>query len=44
MANAPDQTKDLADFLARHAKSYDPATDNHEERPPFAADIKAGRN
>jgi hypothetical protein len=29
----------LSDFLARHAKIYDPANDDYE-RPPFAADIK----
>jgi DNA modification methylase len=35
--------RDLAEFLARHARAYDPATDDYE-RPPFAADIKEGRN
>ncbi len=33
----------LSEFLARHAKPYDPATDDYE-RPPFAADIKEGKN
>ena len=35
--------KALADFLARHVRLYDPATDDYE-RPPFAADIKEGKN
>jgi len=30
-------------FLSRHVKPYDPATDDYE-RPPFAADIKEGKN
>ena len=34
---------DLPDFLARYARPYDPATDDYE-RPPFAADIKEGKN
>jgi hypothetical protein len=33
----------LSEFLARHARPYDPATDDYE-RPPFAADIKEGKN
>ncbi len=33
----------LADFLARHVSLYDPATDDYE-RPPFAADIREGKN
>ena len=33
----------LHDFIAKHAKPYDPATDDYE-RPPFAADIKEGKN
>jgi hypothetical protein len=37
------QTEALKDFLARHAKPYDPATDDYE-RPPFAADTKEGKN
>lgn len=43
MSKAPDQSKDLAAFLARHARAYDPATDDYE-RPAFAADIKEGKN
>ena len=44
MANMPeDQQKPSHEFLARHAKPYDPATDDYE-RPPFAADIKEGKN
>src|SRR6266478_5841511 len=39
----PDQSKALADFLARHAGDYNPVTDDYE-RPPFAADIKEGKN
>jgi hypothetical protein len=34
---------DLADFLKKHVRPYDPATDDYE-RPPFAADIKEGKN
>ena len=34
---------DLPDFLALHAEPYDPATDDYD-RPPFAADIKEGKN
>ena len=33
----------LSAFLARHVTAYDPATDDYE-RPPFAADIKEGKN
>jgi hypothetical protein len=40
---AHDQQTELADFLAQHVKPYDPATDDYE-RPPFAADIKEGKN
>ena len=43
MSTPSDQSKALADFLARHAKPYHPATDDYE-RPPFAADIKEGKN
>jgi hypothetical protein len=38
-----EQTKALQDFLAKHVTPYDPATDDYE-RPPFAADIKEGKN
>ncbi len=38
-----EQAEALAAFLARHVKPYDPATDDYE-RPPFAADIKEGKN
>jgi DNA modification methylase len=34
---------DLADFVARHARPYDPETDTYD-RPAFAADIKEGKN
>jgi hypothetical protein len=34
---------DLAEFLARHVRPYDPAKDDYD-RPPFAADIKEGKN
>ena len=37
------QAKALAEFLAKHVKPYDPATDDYE-RPPFAEDIKEGKN
>jgi len=43
MGNTDDQQNALADFLARHAKPYDPATDDYE-CGPFAADIKEGKN
>lgn len=43
MSQTDDQSKALAEFLARHAKSYDAATDDYE-RPAFAADIKEGKN
>jgi hypothetical protein len=33
----------LAEFLAQHVKPYDPETDEYD-RPPFAADIKEGKN
>ena len=36
-------TDDLAAFLARHAKPYDPATDAYR-RAPFAQPTKAGKN
>src|SRR5258705_9627531 len=38
-----DQSKALIEFLARHAKPYDPATDDYE-CPSFAADMKEGKN
>jgi len=34
---------DLQAFLAKHVRPYDPETDDYE-RPPFAADIKEGKN
>ena len=34
---------DLSAFLKKHVRPYDPATDDYE-RPPFAADIKEGKN
>ena len=37
------QARALADFLAQHLKPYDPETDDYD-RPPFAADIKEGKN
>jgi hypothetical protein len=40
MPQPDDQAKALADFLARHARPYDPATDDYE-RPPFTDDIKS---
>src|SRR5271165_2427981 len=33
----------IHDFIARHAKLYDPASDDYD-RPPFASDIKEGKN
>jgi len=43
MLNPDDQEKALQELLARHVKPYDPETDQYE-RPPFAADIKEGKN
>lgn len=37
------QAEALKTFIAKHARSYDPATDDYD-RPPFAADIKEGKN
>lgn len=37
------QAKALAEFLAKHVTPYDPETDDYD-RPPFAADIKEGKN
>jgi DNA modification methylase len=33
----------LCDFVAKYAKPYDPESDDYD-RPPFAADIKEGKN
>jgi hypothetical protein len=33
----------LRDFVAKYARPYDPGTDDYD-RPPFAADIKEGKN
>ena len=33
----------LHDFVAKYARPYDPASDDYD-RPPFAADIKEGKN
>ena len=38
----PDPT-DLAEFIAHHARPYDPATDTYR-RAPFAQPVKAGKN
>lgn len=43
MLTPEEQEKALKEFIARHARPYDPATDDYE-RPPFAADIKEGKN
>jgi hypothetical protein len=43
MSTPPDNQEALADFLARHAKPYDPVTDDYE-RDAFASDIKEGKN
>jgi hypothetical protein len=40
--NMPDSSS-LQEFIARHAKPYDPASDDYD-RPPFSADIKEGKN
>jgi len=36
-------TDSIADFLAKHIKPYDPATDTYR-RPPFAEPVRAGKN
>jgi hypothetical protein len=41
--NPQAQAEALTAFIAEHAKSYDLATDTYE-RPPFASDIKEGKN
>ena len=33
----------MAEFLAQHVRPYDPVNDDYD-RPPFAADIKEGKN
>jgi len=44
MSGEPEnQAEDLRTFLEKHVRPYDPATDDYE-RPPFAADIKEGKN
>ncbi len=43
MPEPHEQEKALAEFLARHVRPYDPATDDYD-RPPFAADVKEGKN
>jgi len=43
MVNPDDQENALQEFLARHVKPYDAETDQYE-RPPFAGDIKEGKN
>ena len=37
------QAEALKAFIAKYAKPYDPAVDDYD-RPPFAADIKEGKN
>lgn len=43
MFDPAEQAKLLREFLARHVRPYDPGTDDYD-RPPFAADIKEGKN
>ena len=38
-----DESDVLAEFIAQHSKPYNPETDSYD-RPPFAADIKEGKN
>ena len=38
-----EQAAALNDFIAKHVRPYEPATDEYD-RPPFAADIKEGKN
>ena len=42
MTGNPDN-QNLVEFLARHVRPYDPVKDDYD-RPPFAADIKEGKN
>ncbi|MGD1079674.1 MAG: DNA methyltransferase [Candidatus Sulfotelmatobacter sp.] len=42
-SNPEVQTETLKAFIAKHARPYDPTTDDYD-RPPFAADIKEGKN
>ena len=37
------QAETLKTFIVRHVRPYDPSTDDYD-RPPFAADIKEGKN
>lgn len=39
----PHDQPDLAEFIKKHAKSYDPTTDTYR-RPPFAQPVKAGKS
>jgi len=43
MFDPAEQDRVLREFLAEHVRSYDPETDDYD-RPPFAADIKEGKN
>jgi hypothetical protein len=43
MLTPEEQEKAVKEFVARHATQYDPAIDGYD-RPPFAADIKEGKN
>lgn len=43
MKDPDQQAKDLQTFLEKHVRPFDPETDDYE-RPPFAADIKEGKN
>lgn len=39
----PHDQPDLTEFIKKHTKPYDPATDTYR-RPPFAQPVKAGKN
>ncbi len=43
MADSSEQEQALREFLDRHVRPYNPETDDYD-RPPFAADIKEGKN
>jgi hypothetical protein len=43
MAASPEQETAVKEFVTRHAETYDPARDEYD-CPPFAADIKEGKN
>jgi 16S rRNA G966 N2-methylase RsmD len=43
MPTPEEQQEAIKGFITKHARAYDPAHDDYD-RPPFAADIKEGKN